>query len=53
MIMRADSQLSGLQYAETVLETAQARYPIPLLATPGMGRRFTARSVVPSVTLNR
>ena len=38
MIMRADSQLSGLQYAETVLEDGtQARYPIPLLGNARYG----------------
>jgi len=38
MIMRANEQLSGLQYAETVMEDGtQTRYPIPLLGNARYG----------------
>ena len=54
MIMRADSQLSGLQYADTVMEDGtQTRYPIPLLGNARYGEEVYRPSVVPSVTLNR
>jgi len=41
MIMRANDQLSGLQYADTVMEDGtQTRYPIPLLGNARYGEEI-------------